>query len=192
MAKDKVEAIIGFFRSRAEGEQAYNALLSSGYTTDQVSMVVGDTREHELPAIGPRQETGAEAEAGSGAVIGGMAGLAVGMIATVLPGIGALLAIGPLAGAIGGLGLGAATGGVIGMLRDHGVSEDEAEFYAEGVKRGGAIVTVHGVTDDKASDARKLLKHNGALDTEEVAEQWRREGWTGRAATSSRLETERG
>jgi hypothetical protein len=189
MAKDKVHAIVGFYRTPADGERAYNGLLSAGFTPEQVSMVVRDTRETDIPAVGPRQETGSESGAGAGAVIGGMAGLAAGMIATVLPGIGALLAIGPLAGAIGGLGIGAATGGVIGLLRDHGVSEEEAEFYAEGVRRGGAIVTVHGVTGDQESRAREILKRNGAVDTEEIAEEWRRAGWTGRVPTG-RLGTE--
>jgi len=90
------------------------------------------------------------------------------MIAVVIPGIGPLIAAGPLAGAIGGMGVGAATGGVIGLLRDHGVSEEEAQFYAEGVKRGGALVTVNGVSEDRADQAKKILTRHGAIDTEEL------------------------
>lgn len=97
-----------------------------------------------------------------------MVGLAAGMVAVVIPGIGPLIAAGPIAGAIGGLTVGAATGGVIGLLRDHGVSEDEAEFYAEGVKRGGALVTVQGVSDDRAAIARKIFEKHGAVDTEDL------------------------
>ena len=53
---------------------------------------------------------------GAGAVIGGIAGLAVGLGAIAIPGIGAAIAAGPLAVAIGGAGIGAAAGGIIGAL----------------------------------------------------------------------------
>jgi len=164
------EAIAGFFRTRAEGEAAQQALLSSGFTRDEVSFVAGDTQAHEMPAIGPLETTGAEAVAGPNAFIGGVVGLAAGMIAVVIPGIGPLIAAGPLAGAIGGLGLGAAAGGIIGLLRDHGVSEEEAQFFAEGVKRGGSLVTVR-TTDERADQARKIMDRNGAIDIEKLSQE---------------------
>jgi uncharacterized membrane protein len=98
--------------------------------------------------------------------------LAAGAIAVVLPGIGSLIAAGPIAGAIGGLSMGAAAGGIVGLLRDYGISREEAEFYAEGVRRGGALVTVHGVSGQRASQAEKILKSRGALHTEEMAEEY--------------------
>ena len=140
--------------------------------------MAGDTRMHETPKVGPSVK-GAESEAGSDAVVGGIIGLAAGMIAVVLPGIGALIAAGPIAGAIGGLTAGAAAGGVIGLLKDHGITEEKAEFYAEGVRRGGALVTVHGVEDDREKTARKILDDAGAIEVEQLAEEWRATGWTG-------------
>jgi uncharacterized membrane protein len=86
----------------------------------------------------------------------------------IIPGIGPLIAAGPIAGAIAGLTAGAATGGVIGLLRDHGVSEEEAEFYAEGVKRGGALVTVHDVSEERAGEAKRIFERHGAIDTEDL------------------------
>lgn len=171
MAKT-TEAIAGFYRTVAEGEAARQALLAAGFRDDEVSFLTGDTRGHETPAIGPVAATGAEDEAPRDAFIGGVVGLAAGMIAIAIPGVGPFLAAGPLAttlaGAVGGLTAGAATGGVIGLLRDHGISEEEAEFYAEGVKRGGALVTVHGVAGDRADEAKKILARHGAIDTEEI------------------------
>jgi hypothetical protein len=171
MAKT-TEAIAGFYRTIAEGEKARQELLTAGFRDDQVSFLTGDTRGHETPAIGPLAQTGADDEAPTDAWIGGVVGLAAGMVAVAIPGIGPFLAAGPLAttlaGAVGGLTVGAATGGVIGLLRDHGISEEEAQFYAEGVKRGGALVTVHGVSDDRADEARKILSRCGAIDTEEL------------------------
>jgi hypothetical protein len=57
---------------------------------------------------------------------------------------------------------------VIGLLKDQGISEEEAEFYAEGVKRGGALVTVQGVSEDRAEKAREILERHRAIDTENL------------------------
>ena len=179
------KAIAGFFRTQAEGERAKTALHQAGFSQDEVSFMAGDTRGHETPAIGPAVK-GAESEAGSDAVVGGIIGLAAGMIAVVLPGIGALIAAGPIAGAIGGMTAGAAAGGVIGLLKDHGVSEEQAEFYAEGVSRGGALVTVHGVEGDREKTARDILDKAGAIEVEQLAEEWRAAGWTGPRARTLR------
>jgi hypothetical protein len=167
MAKT-TEAIAGFFHAREQGEAARQALLDAGFAAGQVGFVAGDTRGHTTPAIGPIQSVGAGNEAAQDAFIGGVVGLAAGMVAVVIPGIGPLLAAGPIAGAIGGLGVGAAAGGLIGLIRDHGVSEEEAQFYAEGVKRGGALVTVHGVSEDREKQARAIFNRHGAIDTEEL------------------------
>lgn len=171
MAKT-TEAIAGFYRTVAEGQQAREALLAAGFRDDQVSFLTGDTRGHETPAVGPVHDIGADDEAPKDAWIGGVVGLAAGMVAVAIPGIGPFLAAGPLAttlaGAVGGMTVGAATGGIIGLLRDHGISEEEAQFYAEGVKRGGALVTLHGVSDKRADEARKILSRCGAIDTEEL------------------------
>jgi hypothetical protein len=165
------KAIAGFFRTPQDGEAAQRALLDAGFAREEVSFLTGDTQGHETPAVGPITTTGSESEAVPDAWIGGVVGIAAGMIATAIPGIGPLLAIGPLAGAIGGLSIGAAAGGLIGLLRDQGISEEEAEFYAEGVKRGGSLVTVHDVPDDRAGKARDILKERGAIDTETLAEE---------------------
>lgn len=171
MAKT-TEAIAGFYRTVAEGQEAREALLAAGFRDDQVSFLTGDTRGHETPAVGPVHDIGADDEAPKDAWIGGVVGLAAGMVAVAIPGIGPFLAAGPLAttlaGAVGGMTVGAATGGIIGLLRDHGISEEEAQFYAEGVKRGGALVTLHGVSDKRADEARKILSRCGAIDTEEL------------------------
>lgn len=162
--------ISGFYRTRAQGETARSALLAAGFTTGEISFVTGDVpgEGHETPAVGPVAATGSLSEAPGDALIGGIAGLAAGAIAMVLPGIGPLLAIGPLAGALGGLGVGAATGGLIGLLRDHGMSQEEAEFYSEGVRRGGSLVTVHGIDGSRAAEARRILDTQGAIEVEKL------------------------
>jgi hypothetical protein len=182
------KAIAGFFQTQAQGEVAKTALQRAGFTEQEVSYLAGDTRGHNTPAVGPAlKDAGSESEAGGDAFVGGAIGLAAGVVAAVLPGIGPLIAIGPFAAAISGLAAGAAAGGLIGILKDHGISEEEAEFYAEGVRRGGALITVHGVEDDERKKlAQETLKDSGAIEVEQVADVWRKEGWTGRSPRTFR------
>ena len=161
------KAIAGFYRTRTEGEAARDALFASEFTRDEVNFVSGDTTPHETPKIGTQESIGADAEAGRDAWIGGAVGLAAGAVAAVFP-IAALAAAGPIATAIGGLSVGAATGGLIGLLKDHGVEEKDAEFYAEGVKKGGALVTVQGVSKAREKKAQEILDRYHPVDTEDL------------------------
>ena len=87
--------------------------------------------------------------AGIGAALGGAAGLLAGLAAFVLPGIGAVVAAGWLASALAGAVAGGAAGGVVGALIEAGVSENDAAGYAEGVRRGGTLVTIRVMGQDQ-------------------------------------------
>lgn len=87
--------------------------------------------------------------AGIGAALGGAAGLLAGLGAFVLPGIGGVVAAGWLASALAGAVAGGAAGGVVGALIEAGLSEDDAAAYAEGVRRGGTLVTVKVMARDR-------------------------------------------
>jgi hypothetical protein len=170
------KTIAGFFRTRTEGETAYNQLLASGFARDQVSFVAGDTRGHETPAIGPIEGIGAASELPQDAALGSVIGLVAGLVLLVIPGVGPFLAVGPLAAAMGGIAAGAGVGGIVGLLRDQGVSEEEAEFYEDGVRRGGSLVTVVGATEEEETKARKIMRKNGSIETEELIAQPRMTG----------------
>lgn len=165
------KTIAGFFRTRIEGETAYNQLIANGFDRDQVSFVAGDTRGHQSPAIGPIEGTGAESEMPQDIAMGSAIGLTAGLILLVIPGIGPFLAVGPLAAAMGGIAAGAGVGGIVGLLRDHGVTQEEAEFYEDGVRRGGSLITVRGATEEEEKKARKIMKDNGTIETEELIAQ---------------------
>jgi hypothetical protein len=66
---------------------------------------------------------------------------------------------------------------VVGALTTAGVSEDDAHVYAEGVRRGGALVTAR-VDDSRAEMARAALDHKRAVDIGARREAYRSEGWT--------------
>jgi hypothetical protein len=84
-----------------------------------------------------------------------------------IPGVGPVVAAGWLiataAGAATGAVVGGAAGGLVGSLTGAGVSERDAHFYAEGVRRGGTLVTAR-VDDDRASTAREILQRYKAVD----------------------------
>jgi hypothetical protein len=80
-------------------------------------------------------------------------------------------------GALGGAAVGAAGGGIVGALRSAGVPEDEANIYAEAVRRGGSLVSVN-TTGARADDVSRILDRNGAVDIDERARGYRETGWS--------------
>ena len=146
--------IVALFRTQQEGEAAHNKLLSNGFTRDEVSFVAGHPHDRELSP----KET---------AYLTDAIGVAVEAIALLVPGSGPLVAAGPLAGAISQIGSGHE--GIAKALLDHGVAEDKAGYYVEGVRRGGSMVAVHDVTGDAENKALAILELSGAIKSEELA-----------------------
>ena len=68
-------------------------------------------------------------------------------------------------------------------LRDFFLPDDDRDTYAEGLRRGGVLVTVT-AGDEWHDRALDILDDEGTIDIDERAESWRSEGWTGRGATS--------
>ena len=106
----------------------------------------------------------------------------VGLGALLIPGVGPVIAAGPLATVLGltaaGAGIGAAAGGLIGALTHAGVPEDDANYYAEGVRRGGTLVMVAS-PDEQAQNAYDIMQTHGAVDIDERGEDYRNSGWKG-------------
>lgn len=123
------------------------------YSKDQSGMTSGRLTEKRVDrdgdGIDDRAE-GAGTGAGLGAVVGGAAGLLAGLGLLAIPGLGPVVAAGWLASTAVGAAAGGATGGVIGALTESGVSGDDAHVFAEGVRRGGTLVTARVPDDDRA------------------------------------------
>jgi len=66
-------------------------------------------------------------------------------------------------------------------LTSNGVPGDDAHAYAEGVRRGHALVAVR-CDDDEVSRVVDILDNDDVLDLDERQEDWRSEGWTGSGA----------
>jgi uncharacterized protein (TIGR02271 family) len=70
-------------------------------------------------------------------------------------------------------------------------SEDRAA-YAEGLRRGGYLVTVTGLSADVYDQAVDILDAEGSVDLDERATSWREEGWASETAASTAGLTEAG
>ncbi len=136
---------------------------------------------HESSAHESSAAEGAGAGATVGTVLGGGAGLLASLGLLAIPGAGPVIAAGWLVAALSGAGVGAAAGGLIGALTGAGLSGADAETYAEGIRRGGTLVTVR--ADGEIADrVIALMQRGGAIDLDERAEGWRAQGWTGGTA----------
>ena len=81
---------------------------------------------------------------------------------------------------------GESTEGFWESLRDLFMPEEDRETYAEGLRRGGYLVTVH-TTDEQYEPALDILDDEGTIDIEERAQSWRSEGWTGSSASADTM-----
>src|SRR5688572_18607945 len=111
--------------------------------------------DRDLDNVDDRAE-GAGAGAGIGAVLGGTAGLLAGLGIMAIPGLGPVVAAGWLAATATGAVAGGAAGGIIGALTQAGVSKSDAEIYAEGVRRGGTLVSAK-VPDGQRARCEAIL-----------------------------------
>jgi len=73
---------------------------------------------------------------------------------------------------------------LIDDLEDAGVPRSDAHAYAEGVRRGGVLVSV-GCDDDDVDRVTDILDDEGVLDLDEQQTSWRSEGWQGHDASTS-------
>lgn len=190
------KTVVGLFDNFAEAQEVVQELIDNNFRREDISVVANDqTRAANRDRAVGRRDQGNEAAEGAGAgavggtVVGGAIGLLVGAGLLAIPGIGPVLAAGPLAATVGtaaatagagalGAGIGAATGGIIGGLVGAGVPREQAETYAEGVRRGGTLVAVS--TDDAgAGRAAKIMDHHNVVDIDRRRSEWQQSGWKG-------------
>lgn len=119
---------------------------------------------------------GAAAGAGIGAALGGTAGLLAGLGLLAIPGLGPVVAAGWLASTAALAVAGGATGGLIGALTQSGVSEEDANVYAEGVRRGGTLVTAR-VPDAERARCEAILDR-ASVNLRDRAAFYQKSGWS--------------
>jgi uncharacterized protein (TIGR02271 family) len=194
------KTVVALMESPQEAENVVRDLTSTcGCDRSDIGMMARGSQQNDAEVSinetsgGEDRSTvasGALKGAGTGAAVGGILGLAAGAAALTIPGIGPFIAAGPIAAGLAGAGIGAAAGGAIGALVHLGVPEEEAHYYAEGVRRGGTLLTVNASTDEMATCAAMVMKNHGAADIEQRAAQWKEQGWGGKLTTGNEQDNE--
>lgn len=186
------KTVVGLFDDFAEAQSVVQDLVNAGFRREDISIAANQTATGYTGGGATGTTTGAGEghavgkDAGIGAGVGGAVGLLVGLGALAIPGIGPVLAAGPLAAAFGvtlgstvtGALIGGAGGAMVGALTHIGVPKEHAEYYSEGVRRGGTLVTVN-APDNQAEEAVEILNGHGAVDIEERGASYRTGGYTG-------------
>ncbi len=185
-----MRAITALFDDYDAAARAVDKLEAEGIPHGDISIVANNAEDRHAGRLASAGDPTRSSEpndagvggAGTGAtlgtVLGGGAGLLAGIGMLAIPGIGPVVAAGWLVATVAGAGVGAAAGGLLGALTGAGLSEHEAETYAEGVRRGGTLVTAR-VDDGHADRVLSILDRHGSIDLDERAQDWRAQGWTG-------------
>jgi hypothetical protein len=162
-----VQTVTALYDTYDFAASAVDALEAAGIPHSDISIIsnnVDDRYDKDRPTHAAED---AGKGAGIGAAVGGVGGLLTGIGLLAIPGVGPVVAAGWLvataAGAMTGAVVGGAAGGLVGALTGAGVPERDANFYAEGVRRGGTLVTAR-VDDARALIAREILQRYKAVD----------------------------
>lgn len=180
--------VVALFRNVEDANQAIGALKTHGVADSQISFlarekIVGHLAEKVAVNDEVNKETteGAAVGAVGGASLGMFAGLMAGIGSLVIPGVGPVIAGSALATLFGasaaGAGVGAVTGGaLLGGLVKTGVANEDIDIYAEGIKRGGILLAAS-VDPEQVDTVTRLMYETGAIDTENLRQEWKAEGW---------------
>ncbi|WP_114946152.1 hypothetical protein [Microvirga calopogonii] len=161
--------ITAFFDTYDEAARAVERLEAAHVPNFEISLVSNNfddaythraTRSFDKEGA-PHEFAGATAAAGT--VAGAGAGLLAGLGTVAVPGFGPVIAAGWIVSTLVGAGAGAAVGGLAGALVDAGLGDEEAQNYAEGVRRGGALVTVK-VDETQRDRVVRILDDEGEIE----------------------------
>lgn len=155
--------VIGYFESSNQAGEVANELKNKEFK--EISVLGNENREKEDRKGSDDNETNIASGTITGGAIGGIAGLglgtgalgALGAAALLIPGVGPIVAMGPLAAALGG----AVTGGIAGALIDYGIPEERSSFYEAKIKEGNTIVILK-TDEQKTDEVVSLMRNHGA------------------------------
>jgi hypothetical protein len=202
------QTVTRLFNDYDDAERAVTELRRLGIPDDDVSLIANNeggahshrVRDGKPDTAGEEAAEDAGKGAGVGALVGGIGGVLAGLGLIAIPGVGPAVAVGWLAsaavgavgGAVGGAVIGGAAGGLVGAMTHAGVREDDAHVYAEGVRRGGILVSAR-VPDDLAEAAEATLDGANGSRAGPLGRQYREEGWSPQYPSSAetRLDNDR-
>ena len=156
----------------SDAQKAVHQLREAGVPEDDISLIANNADKWYAPDYA----AGAGKGAAIGAGFGGFGGLLAGLGLLAIPGLGPVVAFGWLAAAAAGAVAVGAAGGVIGMLAEAGVAVNDAEVYAESIRRGGSLVSAR--IDAADRDRLEAILDPSSVDIGKRREALTASGWT--------------
>jgi hypothetical protein len=183
------QAITRLFDRHEDAAEAVRQLEAAGVPHHDISLIANNVEGRHL-SDGRRDGAedndaaeGAAKGATTGGLLGGGAGLLAGLGMLAIPGLGPVVAAGWLVstavGAAVGAAAGGAAGGLLGALKDAGHSDEDAQVYAEGVRRGGTLVSVRPASEADRATTERVLNGHGGVHAAARGASYRDAGWQG-------------
>jgi hypothetical protein len=175
------------YDSYAQATEAVHNLETAGVPSGDISIVSNNSDNwysEKTAGQAPieRDHNGIDDQAqaagtgvGIGASAGGIVGLLTGLGLLAIPGVGPVVAAGWLASLAVGAAVGGTAGGIIGALTQAGTSQEDAYMYAEGVRRGGTLVSARVADGDR--DRYEALLDRSSVNIRDRGAAWRKAGW---------------
>jgi hypothetical protein len=177
-----MEAISGVFESRQEAERAVDELKKAGIPDNRIGLVTPGTNSDELEAGLPVTDTenpgmGKAMGAAVGGAMGAAGGATLGLAAAALavPGVGPLLAFGMVGAALLGV-VGATAGAAVGDQVEEqlgeGVPHEDIYLYEDALRHGRSVIIAYTETENESEKAEEVLIGHGAMDLDQMRENW--------------------
>ena len=166
-----IRTVLALYEDAQTAISAVEALANSGFDSDQISMVANDVSKAYAQSSQKQSKNSSDANK--------LADMHTGQIA----GIGPVVAAGPLASSIFS-DTRDDSGSIIEGLTDLGARDTDAQFWAEGVRRGGALVGVDVEADEDVTRAENILNQFDMINIEERGKSYQDTGWKAFDATA--------
>jgi|SRR5690554_859919 len=154
------KTVVAYYNSRDDAEQSVRALRERGFGDNEISILAREEEGQENRELSYEDQNLTDGTV-TGGTIGGLAGLAMGAGALLIPGFGPIIAAGPLAGVL----TGALTGGVAGGLVDYGIPEETSQRMEQHLDEGRVLAVIK-ANEDKAMEAMEIMDHTGGRSIE--------------------------
>ncbi len=166
------ETVLAIYDGFETANEALQALFDEGFLRSDVGLIVSNPNgdysnlDFRFKAVDELSNK----ENGFDTLLAQLVGTTSGLTSIIIPGIGSSVVAGPLAELVSG-GTGSVVGGMTASLVHLGVPADEAGYYAEAVRRGYALITVHIRTDRAMAIAMDILLRNHPINLNNHTEQ---------------------
>jgi hypothetical protein len=165
-----MRTVVGLYDAREDARDTIENLFEAGFPRERISMA---TQHKGRKVREEERDRRADPPVGEEA-LGGLSNLLIGLGTVSLPALGVIVAAGPLAGVL----TGGSNGGLVGGLVELGIPREEAEIYAEGVRRGATLILVQS-DENQLNEARALMGRHHPIDIDRRSKDWRERGWQG-------------